>query len=230
MRLTPLAAIAVSFLLVNLPRESCAQAVSVQQPVVQVFGVNTTVVVPDRGSSLLGSVSSAGDTRSTNGFSPFGASIGSFRNHSSQTATVYIHDFEAMDEALLNAGRGQIAEPSRPLDPLAQRAYLSLLRQERRQPRAGATTGSAAISPSRDPASNLRAATGANDLSPASNSSRLASPLSPDVTAKFGGVAGSERFGRAGQSSPAVSSSSSVHEARRSTNSGDRPAASRGSR
>jgi hypothetical protein len=228
MRLAPLIAIAVLILLSDLPQESCAQAVTVQQPAVQVFGVNTTVVVPDQGSALLGSVSSAGDTRSTNGFSPFGSSIGSFRNHSSQTATVYIHDFEAMDEALLNAGRGQIAPPSRPLDPLAQRAYLSLARQEQSLPRVG-TTGTGTSSPPNRGVTGEQAPVILEAKS--STTPWLAAPPAPlpaGVAARFGSPSGSERFGRAAQSSSA--SSSSVYDARRSTNSGDSPAASRGSR
>jgi hypothetical protein len=82
---------------------ACAQQITVQQPVFSNFSVATTVSVPDRGGALLGGVSSAGDFVSQRGpLGLGGRTRGSFRHHQNVTAHVYIHDFEAMDQYLLN--------------------------------------------------------------------------------------------------------------------------------
>ncbi|MCA9079461.1 MAG: hypothetical protein KDA58_02835 [Planctomycetaceae bacterium] len=73
----------------------------VQQPVVQQFGVDTAVSVPDRGSAFLGGVSSAQDARTQFGWGLHGSAIGTARSHSGTDVRVWIHDFEAMDRALL---------------------------------------------------------------------------------------------------------------------------------
>ena len=75
----------------------------VQQPVVSTNSVRTTVSVPDRGSALLGGVSSAESARSNYGPLRSGTSTGLSRSASSMSASVYIHDLRAMDEALLNS-------------------------------------------------------------------------------------------------------------------------------
>lgn len=80
-----------------------AQQVAVQQPVVATNSVRTTVSVPDRGSALLGGVSSAQSARSSYGPLRSGSSIGLSRSASSMSTSVYIHDLHAMDEALLNS-------------------------------------------------------------------------------------------------------------------------------
>ncbi len=80
-----------------------AQQVAVQQPVVATNSVRTTVSVPDRGSALLGGVSSAQSGRSSYGPLRSGSSIGLSRSASSVSTSVYIHDLRAMDEALLNS-------------------------------------------------------------------------------------------------------------------------------
>ncbi len=89
-------------------RPATAQQVTVQQPLVGVFQVNTTVSVPDRGSAFLGGVRSAASGRSAFGPLRSGSSLGLQRDASTATAHVYIHDLHAMDEALLAS-----AEPSR---------------------------------------------------------------------------------------------------------------------
>ncbi|HAH45732.1 MAG TPA: hypothetical protein DCM07_12920 [Planctomycetaceae bacterium] len=80
-----------------------AQAVRSQQPIVQQFSTGTTLTVPDRGSALLGGVQSGASHFRQSG--PFRG--GSSYGHSFQSATsnvsVYIHDFEAMDQMLLNS-------------------------------------------------------------------------------------------------------------------------------
>ena len=80
-----------------------AQAVRIQQPIVQQFSVGTTLTVPDRGSALLGGIRSGSIHSRQSG--PFRS--GSRYGHSFQSSTssvgVYIHDFEAMDQMLLNS-------------------------------------------------------------------------------------------------------------------------------
>ena len=83
-------------------------ATSVQLPTFSFFSASTTVSVPDGGSALLGGVNRASDGRSEFGvpllpFRPFrNSAIGSERSASSMRVTATIHDFEAMDEFLLN--------------------------------------------------------------------------------------------------------------------------------
>ena len=83
---------------------------TVQQPVFGVNSVTTTVSVPDRGRAHLGSISRARDSRTS--FGPFrpGTSTGLDREHSGMSVGVYIHDFEAMDQYLLNQGSGPAAD------------------------------------------------------------------------------------------------------------------------
>jgi hypothetical protein len=82
-----------------------AQRITIQQPVIENFSVATTVSVPDRGSALLGSVSSAASGRTVAGPFRSGSSFGLSRQFSSASVHVYIHDFEAMDAALLAVPR-----------------------------------------------------------------------------------------------------------------------------
>src|SRR5580704_1752172 len=76
----------------------------VQQPVVGTTSVNTTVSVPDRGTTFLGGVSSAQSGRSQYGPFRSGPSTGFTRQSTSMSVNVYIHDLHAMDEAILNSG------------------------------------------------------------------------------------------------------------------------------
>ena len=81
---------------------------AVQQPVVGVTSLNTTVVVPDRGTVYLGGVSSGQFGR--NQYGPFrsGTSSGYSLQSTSVSTSVYIHDLQAMDEAILQSvGRGR---------------------------------------------------------------------------------------------------------------------------
>lgn len=80
-----------------------AQAIRLQQPIVQQFSAGTTVSVPDRGSAILGSFNS-GATRSKQvGPLRQGRSYGQAFQSSTSSVGVYIHDFEAMDRMLLNS-------------------------------------------------------------------------------------------------------------------------------
>lgn len=84
-------------------QQTHAQALRIQQPIVQQFSAGTTVSVPDRGSVLLGGVSS-GVIRSRQ-TGPFrrGSAYGHAFQSSTSSVSVYIHDFEAMDRMLLNS-------------------------------------------------------------------------------------------------------------------------------
>lgn len=81
---------------------------AVQLPTLSSFRTGTTVSVPDRGSVYTGGINRAADGRNEFG-TPLlplrNRSIGSQRSASNVWTSVYIHDFEAMDEALLNQAR-----------------------------------------------------------------------------------------------------------------------------
>lgn len=89
-----------------------APASAVQLPT---FGYNTTtttVSVPDRGGAYMGGIkrSSSGRTESGAPLLPFSnRSIGNQTSATSFSVHAYIHDFEAMDEAALNAGAAAIS-------------------------------------------------------------------------------------------------------------------------
>ena len=84
------------------------QAVTLQEPTFSSMSVGTTVLVPDQGSTFLGGI-----TRASSGQTEFGVpglpgplfksrSIGQTYSSSNMYATVYIHDFDAMEKALLS--------------------------------------------------------------------------------------------------------------------------------
>jgi hypothetical protein len=83
-------------------------ATTVQLPTFSFFSTATTVSVPDGGSAYLGGINRASDGRNEFGvpllpLRPFrNSAIGSQRSASSMRVTATIHDFEAMDEFLLN--------------------------------------------------------------------------------------------------------------------------------
>lgn len=83
---------------------------TVQLPSYSTFGASTTVSVPDRGRVSLGGVgrSSSGSTAFGPVLGPGSRSFGRQTSASSMDVRVRIHDFEAMDKALLEqAGRNQ---------------------------------------------------------------------------------------------------------------------------
>ncbi len=106
-----------------------AQDRVVQQPVIRQMRVGTSVSVPDRGRAFLGGVSQ-GATSTKRFGGPFrsGTNTGREFSNSSQSVSVYIHDFEAMDAALLNAAEPLTPRPKsdRPLNPRAAHAWESL--------------------------------------------------------------------------------------------------------
>lgn len=81
------------------------QSAAVQLPTFSFFGVGTTVSVPDRGRTYLGGINRAADGMSQFGapLMPFGnRAFGSERSAANTSVSVYVHDFEAMDEYLLS--------------------------------------------------------------------------------------------------------------------------------
>ena len=98
---------------------------SVQQPVVGVTSVNTTVSVSDSGGAYLGGVGQAAwGERLVGPFRP-GFVAGSTHSHSGMSAHVWIHDPAEMDHRLL---RGAY-RPAPPLaDPRAENAWQQLVR------------------------------------------------------------------------------------------------------
>lgn len=96
----------------------CGQDVTVQQPIVGVTTVRTSVAVPDRGRVFLGGVSSAQSSRSRFGFGQPGSSIGLSRSSNSLSAGVTIIDLREMDEAILNS----VPDRPEPSSPFARHA------------------------------------------------------------------------------------------------------------
>lgn len=234
-----------------------AQSIVVQQPVVDLFSVSTVVTVPDRGSAFLGGISAARDQRVRWGFGPPGSSLGMERSHSGAWASVFIHDLEGMDAALLAAGR---PAPSPRPNALAAQAYRTLWQQHTgRPPPASALS---AMAPNAGGAPPIVAPLPADFLPPAGRSD--APPVvetGPDVTpsparsgppavgafaapsagvrrwsARLEGSSGTtpaaarERFGAPAPSHSTSASSGDSAAANRATNSGDSPAANRASR
>ena len=123
-------------LTISAGRTACAQAIAVQQPVVQQFGVQSAVSVPDRGAALLGSVGSAAEFRRQAGPLPMSTAIGRQIAHAGVSVHVTIHDFAAMDAAVLSAAAqmdGRVARNAPPTG-MAARARNQLLRQHRQNP------------------------------------------------------------------------------------------------
>ena len=87
-----------------------AQNVQVQQPLVQQFSVDTTVVVPDRGTAFLGGVSNAATSVPTYGPLPYGTAFGSEVSSSHAETSVFIHDFELMDRLILQEGQRRFSQ------------------------------------------------------------------------------------------------------------------------
>lgn len=88
-----------------------AQVTRIQQPIVQQFSAGTTVTVPDRGTALLGGISSG--RTSSRRWGPFrrGSIYGQEFQSTTSSVSVYIHDFEAMDRMLLNSAPRVLRNP-----------------------------------------------------------------------------------------------------------------------
>ncbi len=95
------------------------RANAVQLPTFSFFSVDTTVSVPDRGSASLGGISSsqAGSNQFGAPLVPFGnRSIGSSSRVAGASVTATIHDFEAMDTALLGETAASFLAHHRPVE------------------------------------------------------------------------------------------------------------------
>ena len=83
---------------------------AVQQPTFGVTSAATTVSVPDRGSAFVGGVGRAASART---FGPAGRGpLATGASASGISAGVTVHDFAAMDAAVLAAARGAAPPPS----------------------------------------------------------------------------------------------------------------------
>jgi len=119
-----------------------ARGQAVQQPVVDVFSVDTVVSVPDRGAAALGGIRQSASGRSTAGPLRSGTAWGQASAASSATTHVWIHDFEAMDAALLAEGRSEPIAPRTRAD--RARAYLATQHSSLPATRPVASSGSPA--------------------------------------------------------------------------------------
>lgn len=86
--------------------EALAQ-ITVQQPQVQVFGLDTSVSVPDRGGIYLGGVNQGAIGSQTYGPFWWGSSLGWSYSATNASAHVWIHDLQAMDRAILAEAQAQ---------------------------------------------------------------------------------------------------------------------------
>ena len=81
-------------------------ATTVQLPTFNFFTINTSVLVPDRGSASLGGVGRGSAATRTNGGPGFSNRTGgSVNGTSGMSVGVQVHDLAAMDKALLDEAR-----------------------------------------------------------------------------------------------------------------------------
>lgn len=107
-----------------------AQNITVQQPVIGTFGVNTTVSVPDRGGAYLGGVSQRAAAR--NSFGPLwsGTSWGEAASAQGASVRVWIHDTPTLDNAVYQAFENQLrATPAMDREALARQILQTRSRQ-----------------------------------------------------------------------------------------------------
>jgi hypothetical protein len=90
-----------------------AQDVVVQLPEFRQFSAPTTVLVPDRGATALGGTSGVGAGQRVFGPVPMARSGVVQRGASRMEVRAYVHDFQAMDEALLAEEPGFAPAPPR---------------------------------------------------------------------------------------------------------------------
>lgn len=100
---------AASWLSLTADRVLAQPATTVQLPTFHYFSVDTTVLVPDRGATFLGGVNYSSAGRTSRGIPGLGrpftnTSIGRSTVGGGMWVSAYIHDFEAMDAALLGQG------------------------------------------------------------------------------------------------------------------------------
>lgn len=88
-------------------------ATTVQLPEYSMFGVNTSVSVPDSGGAFLGGVNRGQMGANQNGPLPSNRSSGASRSATGASVKASVHDFAAMDEQLLG-GNGSVAKSAPP--------------------------------------------------------------------------------------------------------------------
>ena len=88
-----------------------AQQVVVQQPAFQQFAAPPTVLVPDRGEAFLGGTRGGIRARGVQGPIPLGSSRAAGGGASIASTRVYVHDFRAMDEAILREADAEAVAP-----------------------------------------------------------------------------------------------------------------------
>lgn len=88
-----------------------AQQVVIQQPAFQQFAAPTTVLVPDRGEAFLGGTRGGFRGRDVQGPIPLGSARAGGAGAASVSTRVYVHDFRAMDEAILRGIDGDADRP-----------------------------------------------------------------------------------------------------------------------
>lgn len=94
-----------------------AQQIVVQQPEFQMFTAPSTVLVPDGGSAALGGIGSAAGGRTIDGPLRMGSAGAWLRGGSSARVYVHVHDFQAMDAALLGHDETPAPRVSAPPPP-----------------------------------------------------------------------------------------------------------------
>jgi hypothetical protein len=105
-----------------------AQRAVVQQPAFQQFAAPTTVLVPDRGEAFLGGTRGGFWARDARGPIPLGSARAGGAGASIAKTRVYVHDFRAMDEAILRGASADLDEPGlsrvppKPAGPVARPA------------------------------------------------------------------------------------------------------------
>jgi len=123
-----------------------AQQATVQQPVIEQFGVDTAVSVPDRGRTSLGGVSRGASSSSSYGPLRLNRNYGSAFQGSTASAHVWIQDFDELDRQALQAAgsRQRPRDESVRLDERADHAYRTLAsRRGDERPAAVAKSGAA---------------------------------------------------------------------------------------
>jgi hypothetical protein len=101
-------AVQLAVIVAALAAPLAASAQTVQLPTYSFTTVSTTVMVPDRGAAFLGGINRAASGRSEYGVPGLplpgfqNRAIGQERGASNMWVTATIHDFEAMDQALLS--------------------------------------------------------------------------------------------------------------------------------
>jgi hypothetical protein len=111
-----------------------AQALTVQQPAVGVFGANTVVSAPVGESFFVGGFSAAATSRTRSGPIPNGPIFGLSREAAGMSTQVQILDLRAADRALIESiTRRPAAHPSSPLNASAEQAWQTLSRRSRPQ-------------------------------------------------------------------------------------------------